>query len=159
MPNGVFNNIKGRPVELYKRIEGNDPTNSEWLIVLGLGAITDGQLEDIVDLAELEADAGFAESVDGSYGRKSVHPGSSPVLPADPGPDNTNNRYDLPMPDQTWNGMNGETLTRLIVCYEPNSAASADANILCTTFHDFSVTTDGSDLTAQFDAQGFFSAS
>ena len=65
-----------------------------------------------------------------------------------PTPDDTNDRYDIDIPDQTWTS----------VGYDSDTTGGTDANILPCTHHDFSVTTDGSDLTAQIDAAGFFRA-
>ena len=65
---------------------------------------------------------------------------------------------DIDFPDQTFtgagNGVNN-TLTKLVTAYEN---AAADATRIPLTHHDFAVTTDGSDLTAQFNAAGFFRA-
>jgi hypothetical protein len=123
--------------------------------VLGLGAITDATLKDLDDLAAIEADGGFSESVDGSYLRKVLTDTELASLPA---PVDASDRYDVDLPDQTWTSLTGETLTRLLVLYDSDTTGGVDANIIPLTFHDFAVTTDGSDLTAQFHAQGFFSA-
>lgn len=72
--------------------------------------------------------------------------------------DDTNNRVDVDIPDQTWTAAGGgtnNTLTDLIVFYEE---AAADASRIPLTCHDFAATTDGSDLTAQVNASGFFRA-
>jgi hypothetical protein len=46
-------------------------------------------------------------------------------------------------------------LTKLVVAYEE---AAADATRIPLSHHDFAVTTDGSDLTAQINANGFMRA-
>ena len=69
--------------------------------------------------------------------------------------DNTNDRVDLDMPDQTWTTAGGATnnaLTCLIVAYEESAADSGRVPI---SKHDFAVTTDASDLTAQVATAGF----
>ena len=159
MADGVFNIAKGRIVEYYNRVESNDPANSALVVVLGFGAITDATLEDLDDLAAVIADAGFTEATFTNYARKTLTDTDLAALPA---PDDTNNRYDIDLPDQTFtaagNGAN-DTLTRLLVCYDNDTTGGVDANIIPLCFYDFSVTTDGSDLTAQFNAAGFFRAS
>lgn len=73
--------------------------------------------------------------------------------------DNTNDRVDLDMADQTWTSAGGgtnNTLTKLIIFYEE---AGADSTRIPITCHDFAVTTDGSDLTAQVATAGFARAS
>ncbi len=152
----VFNISLGQTVSLYQRIKDNDPANSAFIVVLGLGAITDATLRDLDTLAAIEANGGFSESVDGSYARKII---TDTELVADPGPDDANDRYDLDIPNQTFTGMSGESLTRLLICYDADTTGGTDANIIPVCFYDFVVTTDGSDITAQIDAAGFFRAS
>ena len=86
-----------------------------------------------------------------NYARKTSLTGTITV-------DDTNNRVDVDIPDQTWTAAGGaanNTLTDLIVAYQESAADSG--RIPCTC-HDFAVTTDGSDLTAQVNASGFFRA-
>lgn len=158
MGDGVFNIAKGRVVEFYNRVENNDPAASGLVVSLWTGAITDATLRDLDDIAAIEADAGAAESVATAYVRKVLTDTELAALPA---PDDTNDRYEVDIPDQVWtaigNGANS-TLTRLIIAYDADTAAGTDANILPLTFHDFSVTTDGSDLSAIINALGFFRA-
>lgn len=71
--------------------------------------------------------------------------------------DQTNNRVDVSIPNQTWTGVAvGETWAKVIVYYED---AAADGTRIPLTAHDFVVTTDGSDITVQFAAAGFYRAS
>jgi len=151
MANGPFNVAKGRAIEFYLRVEGNDPAGSRFLLVLATGAATDATLRDYETLSALLGDAGVTEATFTSYVRK---PLTDADLAADPGPDNTNDRYDVTLPDTTWtaagNGTNN-TLTRLFVCFDPTGSA-ADTAIIPVAFHDFAVTTNGGDLTADFGA-------
>lgn len=73
--------------------------------------------------------------------------------------DDTNDRVDVDIPDVVWapaGGATNNTLAKLIVYYEESAA---DSGRVPLTAHDFVVTTDGSDLTAQINAAGFFRAS
>ncbi len=73
--------------------------------------------------------------------------------------DDTNNRVDLDIPDQTWTaagGASNNTLTDLIVFYDEGGT---DGTRILGTCHDFAATTDGSDLTAQVNAAGIYRAS
>jgi hypothetical protein len=157
MGDGVFNIAKGRVVEYYNRVKGNDPAASELNVMLGIGAITDATIRDLDTFAAVIADAGFTEATFTNYARKQL---ADTALAALPAPDDTNDRYEVDIPDQTWtaagNGLN-DNLTRLIIGYDP-LGTNVDANIVPLTFHDFVVTTDGSDLTAQINALGFFRA-
>jgi hypothetical protein len=157
MGDGVFNIAKGRVVEYYNRVENNDPAASELVVMLGVGAITDATLKDLDTFAAIIADAGFTEATFTNYARKALGDAQLAALPA---PDDTNDRYEVDIPDQVWssagNGTNN-TLTRLIIGYDP-LGTDVDANIVPLTYHDFAITTNGGDLTAQVDANGFFRA-
>lgn len=158
MGDGVFNIAKGRVVEFYNRVENNDPSTSALIVVLGFGAISDATLKDHDALSDITGDADFTEATFTNYARKTLTDTELSALPA---PDDTNDRYDIDMPDQTWSSAGGatnNTLTRLLVCYDADTGAGTDANILPLTFYDFAVTTDGSDLNAQVNAAGFFRA-
>ena len=150
MANGPFNVAKGRAIEWYNRIESNDPANSAYILVLATGAATDATLRDYETLSALLGDAGVTEANFTNYVRKTL---TDAELAAFPGPDNTNDRYDVTLPDTTWtaagNGTNN-TLTRLFVCYDSDTTGGTDANIIPVAFHDFAVTTNGGDLTADF---------
>jgi len=66
----------------------------------------------------------------------------------------TTNQFDLDIPDITWTALAGNAISRLIICFRPDTA-SADTAIVPLTYHDFVVTPDGSDVTAQVAAAGF----
>jgi hypothetical protein len=85
------------------------------------------------------------EATDASYARKTALTGTITV-------DNTNDRVDVDLPDQTWTALAGAAITDLVVFYED---AAADTTRVPLTLHDFAVTPDGSDVTAQFNASGF----
>ena len=70
--------------------------------------------------------------------------------------DDTNDRVDVDLPDQTWSALSGTAVTDAIVAYE--ESASETGRIPLTS-HDFAVTLDGSDVTIQFNASGFGRAS
>jgi len=111
----------------------------------------DDALVDHNDVAALLA-ATNTETIFSSYARKIDITGEVLTI------DDTNNRVDYDIPDQTWspagNGVN-ETLTKLITFY--NNGAG-DVNQIPMSHHDFVVTTDGSDLTAQIAAAGIMRA-
>ena len=145
MSDQVFNIAKGAAAEKVR-------DGATVLIVLLMQANeAETTLLDRTDLADLFVEAGNTEATFTNYARKT---GLTATLTVD----NTNDRVDLDLPDQTFvsagNGVNN-TLTKLVVAYEE---AAADATRIPLTHHDFSVTTDGSDLTAQFNAAGFFRA-
>ena len=50
-------------------------------------------------------------------------------------------------------------MTKLLICYDADTAAGTDADIVPLAHYDFAVTTDGNDLIAQFNAAGILRAS
>ena len=158
MADGVFNIAKGRVVEFYNRVESNDPAASALIVVLLKANEAEATLIDRDNLSLVLAEAGNTEAVFTNYARKTLTDADLAALPA---PDDTNERFEVDIPDQTWtsagNGAN-DTLTKLLVCYDADTGAGDDTNIIPLTHHDFAVTTDGSDLTAQIAALGFFRA-
>lgn len=153
----VFNIAKGRVVELYNRVDLNDPVNSALIIaVFNAGAMTDATVRDYDTLAAIEADAAAAEVTNTGYARKTLTDADIVAF----APDDTNDRVDLDIPDQTWTAVAaGSAWTDLVVCYDSDTTAGTDSNIVPLTWHDFAVTPDGSDITAQIAAAGFFRAS
>ena len=74
-------------------------------------------------------------------------------------PDDTNDRVDLDIPDQTWTAVAaGDGWNDFVVGYDPVGSQTM-SDIVPLTLHDFVVTPDGSDITAQIAAAGFFRAS
>ena len=142
MADGVFNIAKGAFAEMVR----DGATNV--LIMLMKANEAEATLIDRTDLADLLVEGGNTEADFTNYARITGITGTVTV-------DNTNDRVDVDIPDQTFssagNGANN-TVTKLIVAYEN---AAADATRVPLTHHDFSVTTDGSDITAQLNAAGF----
>lgn len=155
----VFNIAKGRVVEYYNRVKGNDPANSALVIVAlkSSGIEADGTLLDYDTLSALLA-ATNDEATNTGYARKVLTDAELAPLPA---PDDTNNRYDIDLPDQTWTAVQatGGAWAKLLVCYDPDTTGGDDTTIIPLTAHDFAVTPDGSDIVAQIAAAGFFRAS
>lgn len=84
------------------------------------------------------------------------------VTTTTPTVDDTNNRIDIDIADQTWTAAGGgtnNTLSKLLIVYDPDTTTGTDSTVVPLTAHDFVVTTDGSDLTAQIAASGFYRAS
>lgn len=157
MANIIFNIALGRVAELYNRVDLNDPANSAIIIaVLAQSGIeTDAVLKDKDDLAAVVSGT-TNEVTNTNYARK-VLTDTSLVAFA---PDDTNDRVDLDIPDQTWTAVAaGDNWSDIIICYDSDTTAGTDANIVPMTLHDFSLTPDGSDITAQIAATGFYRAS
>lgn len=154
----VANIAKGRVAELYNRVDVSDPTNAVLVIVAlkASGIESDATLQDYDDLASLLA-AANDEATNSGYARKILSDSDISAMT----PDDSNNRMDLDIPDQTWTAVAavGGAWAKLVICYDPDSTGGADSALVPLTFHDFAVTPDGSDITAQINAAGFFRAS
>ena len=158
MSDGIFNIAKGRIVELYNRVKNNDPANAAFIIVLLKAGEADGVLEDYDDLGALLLAAGNAEADFTNYARITLTDAELAALPA---PDDANNRYDLDLPDQSYVNAGGATnnaLVKAFVCYDSDTTAGTNANIIPLTHYDYAPTTDGSNLNLEFNAAGFFRA-
>jgi hypothetical protein len=142
MADFVFNIAKGAFVEKFRDGAANGG------ILLLIAADTDGAMRDTDTLTALLA-TGANEATDGSYARKTGLTGTITV-------DDTNDRVDVDLPDQTFTALAGAAITDAVVFYEE---AAADNTRIPLTLHDFGVTPDGSDVTIQFNAAGFARAS
>jgi hypothetical protein len=158
MADGVFNIAKGAVKGYYNRVKSNDPTNSALVMVMLKAAEADDTLNNYDDLSTLLGAAGNTEADFTNYARKVL---TDADLAAVPAPDDTNNRIDLDLPDWVISAAGGaanNTLVKVLVCYDNDTTGGTDANIVPLCYYDFSVTTDGSDLTAQINASGFYRA-
>lgn len=112
-------------------------------------AQADDTLRDHDDVADMLA-AANTEAAFTNYARKTD-------LTATVDLDDTNNRVDIDLPDQTFtsagNGTN-ETLVKAVVFWDP-STGSGDGSLIPIGAWDIDVTTNGTDLTIVFDAVGF----
>lgn len=159
MANIVFNVAKGRVAELYNRVDTNDPTNAALIVVLlaSTGLESDAVLIDKDTLADVVSGT-TNEATNTGYARKVIVDADIAAFAAD----DTNDRVDLVIADQTWTGLANDgtgAIGALLVCYDPDTTAGTDANIVPLTKHDFAITPDGSDVTADVGTAGFYRAS
>lgn len=141
----VFNIAKGAAAE-----KARDDATKFGILLLKV-AQADATLRDHDTVAAMLAAANTEADFTG-YGRKTPLTATLTV-------DDANERVDLDIPDVTWAPAGGATnnnLVKLVVYYEE---AANDAGRVPISAHDFVVTTDGSDLTAQIAAAGFYRAS
>lgn len=144
-------------VEYFNRVDTNDPANSALIVVVlaTSGLETDAVLKDKDDLAAVVSGT-TNEVTNTGYARKTLTDADITM----PAPDDTNDRFDLDIADQTWTGVAaGDGWSKLLVCYDSDTTAGTDSNIVPLTAHDFVLTPDGSDITAVIASAGFFRAS
>ena len=156
MADQVFNIALGRVAELYRRVDVNDPAASQLVIVIINTSASDATLKDLDTMAAIEADGNTAEVTNSNYARKYLTDSDITAF----APDDTNDRVDLDIPDQTWTGVAaGDAWTDLLILYDDQVASPNDDGMVPMTQHDFAVTPDGTDITATIAAAGFFRAS
>ena len=129
-----FNVSKGREVELYNRVDGNDPTNSAFILMILKSGSTSG-INGLVDFDTFAAilAGGYTEVTNTGYSRKTVTDSSiSPYVV-----DDTNNRILLTLPLQTFTTISaGNTWDIVVVGYDSDTTSGTDANIVPITGHE-----------------------
>lgn len=142
MANIVFNIAKGRVVEFYNRVKGNDPANSAIILV---PIETSGLEADatLIDADTLTALLSGTTNEQTTMGRKTLTDADLAALPA---PDDTNDRYDVSLPTVTWTAASGNAISKIAVCYDADTTAGTDANIIPLTMFDFTQTPSGADI-------------
>lgn len=153
MADFVYNIAKGRVAEFYNRVQANDPGTSVLTLVVIDTSATDATLIDLDNLSLVLADVNTAEVTNTNYARIDLADTDLSAL----SPNDGNDSMDLDFADQTWTTITaGDGWTDLIVCYNPTGGA--DTTLIPLTHHDFIITPDGSDITAQLNAAGFYRA-
>lgn len=145
MADFTFNIAKGAAVEKVR----DGATNL--LMLLLKTAEADATFKDRDTVADILGNGGV-EADFTNYARKTGLTGTITV-------DDTNDRVDVDVADQTWaaaGGASNNNLTDLVIAYQESAA---DSGRIPLTNHDFILTTDGSDITAQVNASGFIRAS
>lgn len=155
MADGTFNIALGEIVHFAK--DARDTTNAALVIVLLQGSEADDTLNNYDTLAAVLGASGNTEATFTNYARKTVSGGDVTVTVDDSG-----NRVDVDVPDQVWQDAGGttdNTLVKALICYDSDTTAGDDTSVVPLTHYDFSVSTDGTDLTLQVSSSGFFRAS
>lgn len=136
MADFVFNIAKGK-VAYYASL----PAANDALIAIPIeasGVESDATLKDYDTVSALLAAANNEQS---TMGRKTL--GSVTVTV-----DDTNDRVALDAADITWTAATGNAISDILICYDPDTTTGTDADLIPLTWHDFSITPDGSDVTA-----------
>ena len=156
MADQVFNIALGRVAELYNRVDLNDPAAAELSIAVlaTTGIETDAVLKDKEDFAAVVSGT-TNEVTNTNYVKIALTDTDLVAFAAD----HSNDRVDLDIPDQTWTAVAaGDGWNDLLIMYDDDGLETA-ANLVPMTMHDFVATPDGSDITAQINAAGFYRAS
>ncbi|MEU3098511.1 hypothetical protein ABZ690_28095 [Streptomyces sp. NPDC006967] len=128
------------------------PATNDALIAVVLeasGLESDDALQDYDSLSALLAGASTEQT---TMGRKTLTNVTVTV-------DDTGNEASFDADDITWTAATGNATGKLVICYDPDTTGGTDADLIPLTLHDFAVTPDGTDITAQIDTDGLAVAS
>lgn len=154
MADFVFNIAKGRVVQLAKNVDDGSPANSRLLVIpFDATGATEDSIRDADTIAAVEAVTNVTERTANGWNRKTLAAADVTITV-----DDTNDRVDVDITDQTWTAVTSGAVTRLVIAYDADNAAGTDSDLIPLTCHDFAVTPDGSDITAVINAAGFFRA-
>ena len=144
MADFVFNVAKGRTRTLYDNVQANTVPNSALVLVaINANAVTDATLKDLDTLSAVLGTAAN-EVTNTGYARKVLTDTSLVASSVD----DTNDRMPLDTGDLTWAGPTAGAVTDLLFCYDSDTTAGTDTNIVPLTCHTFAITPDGSQVVA-----------
>jgi hypothetical protein len=151
----VHNIAKGRGVQFGINVDTNTPTDSAIILSVWFndGSSTDDNVRDADTVAAIEALTGVTERTTSGWSRTTYVDTDVTVTL-----DDTNNNHRVDVPDKTWTAVTAGASSDLGYSYDSDTAAGTDSNIIPVTWHDFAITPDGSDVTAQVHADGILSA-
>lgn len=143
MADFTFNIAKGREAYYASLPGANDALIVVPLETTGLEA--DATLKDYDNLSTLLAGATNEQTV---MGRKTATGALVSI-------DDTNDWADIDIADVVWVAATGNPISAVLVCYDPDTTSGTDTEIVPLTKHDFVVTPNGGDITAQVPTGGF----
>ncbi len=157
MANLMFNVAKGRSTELFNRVNANDPANAVLVWVPINTATADATLIDLDTLDAVLGDGGTSELTAGGWARVVLT--DADVAAISTMLDDANDRYNLDLADVDFGAIAAANdSTDLLLCYDSDSTAGDDTNVVPIAIYDFAVTTDGNNVTAQVNAGGAIQA-
>ena len=142
----VFNIAKGA-VKTYATLGAA----SDALVLVPIentGIEADDTLNNYDDLATLLAAANNEQT---TMARKSVTSATITV-------DDANNRVDIDVADQTYTAASGNAVGKFLWCYDGDTGAGSDSDIVPLTAHACTLTPDGNDVLVQINSAGFYRA-
>lgn len=142
MANYVFNIAKGRVVEFMNRVDSNDPANSAIILVPLSASGSEAEAQDYDTLTDVLGGTANEQS-SGGWGRKTLTDADLSAIAVD----DANNRFPGTLPAVTWTAPTaGNNTTGLLICYDSDTTAGTDANIIPLVHCDMAITADGTDI-------------
>ncbi len=156
MANQVMNFARGKIGYYAADALGLAAANSRLVVVVLEAAEADDTLNNYDDLATLLGQAGNTEWTSPQYSRKE-HAAAGVTSSVD---DTGNTAKAVIDVDDTWTAVTGNATVKLLICWDGDNAAGTDSDIVVLTHHDFVVTPNGGDITADYDqTNGFWASS
>lgn len=154
----TFNIALGREVELYNRVDTNDPTNSALImVILALSGLEDDSTLKDKDTLSAVVSGTTNEVTNTNYARKTLTDANLSAYTVD----DTNDTVTLYLPIQTFALIaTGDTWAKGLICYDSDTTSGTDANIVPVTAFDVRingtpVVPNGDDIIIDFSATGF----
>ena len=141
MANYTFNIAKGRIVELFNRVDSNDPANSAIILIPLSAQGSEAEAQDYDTVADVLAGTSD-ELTTGGWVRKTLTDSDLAAIAVD----DTHNRFPATIPQVTWTAPSAGSTVALLVAYDPDTTGGTDANLIPLTSHTFQVTADGNDV-------------
>lgn len=154
MANDVFNIARGRIGYYMADALGLAGANSRMQIIILEAAEADDTLNNYDDLAALLVPAGNTEATATGYSRTTGRVAAAGMtINID---DTANDAEAVVDADVTYTSVTGNAFVKLLCTYDADVTAGTDSDITPMTYHDFSVTPNGGDITADFDQTNGF---
>lgn len=161
MGQGVFDSALHREVEFYNRVDGNDPTNSAFilLILAAAGLEADSVLRTYATVSALLA-ASNNEVTNTNYVRKTITDAELNAYSVD----TTNHTITLSIPTpQSYTSIGtGDSWRKAVIAYDNDTTGGTDANLIPVFFYDIlkdgvALVPNGNNINLGFD-EGIFIA-
>lgn len=143
----VFNIAKGRVVHYASLPAANDALIAYPLEATGLSS--DAAMRDYDTFADVLAGGNVVQT---TLGPKTLTGVTVTV-------DDTNDRVDVDCADITWTSATGNATGALVICYDPDTTAGTDADLIPLVKLDMVATPAGGDLTYTVNTAGFYRVS
>jgi hypothetical protein len=148
--NVQFNIAKGAIKTYFQNVDTNSPTDSA-IIVVPLETTGLEADDTLIDHVELDALLAAANNEQTTMGRKTLVD-SDVTLTLTHG---ASNLLEIDLAGSiTWSAATGNAVSKLLFCYDPDTAAGDDTTVIPLLAYDFDVTPDGTDIVVSAHANG-----
>jgi hypothetical protein len=149
----VFNSALGRVTQLVDNVEQNSPAAAVLRMHAWVSTQSDDTLNNEATIADVEAVALTTEATNSGYVNQVMDETDITITVND-----TTNLVDIDLTDQTFTSVSsGDNWTDITISYD-GAGTDTDSATLVLTWHDFVVSPNGGDITAQPSATGFYRA-